>query len=322
MPEDLNKEIVIAIKSGELNKLPGLLAQGFDMSLLWMFLVAAPNEEQALALTDIILQHGGDPKSAEAVFGSLSKPKVLKKLLDAGADANIKWNKYGKYFNDTVPIQVAADNGFLESVKYLIAAGADVNALNQAGGSALLFACDHGYKEVAEALLEAGANPEIADKSGRTPLELALKNQSLKSDLGFIKRLETPNMLERTQLKTSKEPVTDEMIGQLPKLLTQNKEFVSWLKATGIIRITKGSKSLSSINPAEYEEEMKALQSWFDENLPHEYVPVAGPGADDWCILYNLDDNKLYDWWHEESDRFKPLDDSLEKILSFKIDRF
>lgn len=58
----------------------------------------------------------------------------------------------------------AASSGDAAKVRQLLAAGADVNAANPYGGTALAFACDKGRTEVVKVLLEHGANVEIQDR--------------------------------------------------------------------------------------------------------------------------------------------------------------
>lgn len=65
----------------------------------------------------------------------------------------------------------AASEGNLARVKELLDAGADVNAANKYGGTALAFACDRERAEVVKLLLERGANPNTKDTFyGNTPL--------------------------------------------------------------------------------------------------------------------------------------------------------
>jgi Ankyrin repeats (3 copies) len=68
----------------------------------------------------------------------------------------------------------AAGEGNVARVKQLLEAGADVNAANRYGGTALSYACDHGHLEVVKLLLEKGADPKAQDTFyNATPLSWA-----------------------------------------------------------------------------------------------------------------------------------------------------
>ena len=62
----------------------------------------------------------------------------------------------------------------VEAVKSLILQGAELDARDAAGSTALLHAALRGYKDSLRVLLDAGANPNIANSSGETPLEVVI----------------------------------------------------------------------------------------------------------------------------------------------------
>lgn len=59
--------------------------------------------------------------------------------------------------------------------RYLLNAGADVNAQTQTGDTALTYACENGHTDVADLLLRAGAELEHESEGGRTPLMKACR---------------------------------------------------------------------------------------------------------------------------------------------------
>ena len=61
----------------------------------------------------------------------------------------------------------------LESVKVLVAAGADVNAVSEAGQTPLHFGA-HASDDIVKFLAASGARLDAKDKQGRTPVEMAL----------------------------------------------------------------------------------------------------------------------------------------------------
>ena len=79
---------------------------------------------------------------------------TVKFLLERGADVNVR----DGHWNGT-PLMTAAWSGHEEIVRLLIAYGADVNAVNSEGASALSKASDerHPHPKVIEILKQAGA---------------------------------------------------------------------------------------------------------------------------------------------------------------------
>jgi uncharacterized protein len=67
----------------------------------------------------------------------------------------------------------AAREGSIDKVKWLLAAGADVEVKDNDGWTALIYASMYGYKEVVQMLLDAGADVEVKDKWGQTALMYA-----------------------------------------------------------------------------------------------------------------------------------------------------
>jgi ankyrin repeat protein len=67
----------------------------------------------------------------------------------------------------------------VESIRLLIAAGADVNARNVQGQTALHAAAQKGWTEIVRALAEAGADLTAEDAQGVTPLEIAQGNYTV-----------------------------------------------------------------------------------------------------------------------------------------------
>jgi ankyrin repeat protein len=62
----------------------------------------------------------------------------------------------------------------IESIKLLLGAGVDINALDSRGQTALHGAAEKGYDQVVKFLAERGAKLDIKDKQGKTPLDAAL----------------------------------------------------------------------------------------------------------------------------------------------------
>jgi ankyrin repeat protein len=79
------------------------------------------------------------------------------------------------------PLVFATRANDLESVKVLLAAGADVNGITGYGWSPLLVATQNRYYRLGAYLLEHGASPNLANKGGWVPLYLATDNRNIES---------------------------------------------------------------------------------------------------------------------------------------------
>ena len=76
---------------------------------------------------------------------------------------------------EAAPIHQAAKNGDVDKVRRVIEEGADPNALDREGGTALHWAVAKKHADVARVLVKAGAKPGLAGGMGKgnSPLELA-----------------------------------------------------------------------------------------------------------------------------------------------------
>jgi ankyrin repeat protein len=79
------------------------------------------------------------------------------------------------------PLIYAARANDIESVKVLLAAGADINQTTNYGWSALLVATQNRYYKLGAYLLEHGANPNLANKGGWNPLYIATDNRNIEN---------------------------------------------------------------------------------------------------------------------------------------------
>ena len=95
---------------------------------------------------------------------------ALSALSLAGANPNAVDN-YGK-----TALMSAAQKGHAEVVKMLLSAGADVNAADNYDWTALMVAAELGHAKVAEILLSAGANLNAKNRHGDTALYWAKEN--------------------------------------------------------------------------------------------------------------------------------------------------
>jgi uncharacterized protein len=120
---------------------------------------------------------------------------------------------------ELTPLVIATRANDLESVKTLLAAGADVNQTTGYGWSPLLVATQNRYYRLGAYLLERGANPNLANKGGWVPLYLATDNRNIENGdypvrkgdmdhLDFIKLLLDKGAMVNARIKDSTETRT------------------------------------------------------------------------------------------------------------------
>lgn len=106
-------------------------------------------------------------------------PKVAA-LIAAGVDVDAINNR------GSTALVVAVWHNHIEIVKALIAAGADVNAPDGEGNSALMVASEKDYAAMATALITAGANVNYASRTGATALGYAASYGNLEIAVALI----------------------------------------------------------------------------------------------------------------------------------------
>lgn len=104
-------------------------------------------------------------------------------LLRAGADVNAR-----DAGGETALLEATHMSADLPTLRLLLQAGADVNAQDASGETALKFALQNatGEERVARFLLQHGANPNIADKDGDTPMIQAITAYHAPAFLSFL----------------------------------------------------------------------------------------------------------------------------------------
>jgi ankyrin repeat protein len=82
---------------------------------------------------------------------------------------------------ELTPLVYAVRANDLDTVKVLLAAGADINQTTGYGWSPLLVATQNRYYELGKYLLDHGANPNLGNKGEWVPLYLATDNRNIES---------------------------------------------------------------------------------------------------------------------------------------------
>ncbi|XP_064457287.1 ankyrin repeat domain-containing protein 17-like isoform X2 [Ornithodoros turicata] len=164
--EEVNDEgytpLMEAAREGHEEMVALLLSQGADIN-------AQTEETQETALT--LACCGGFLEVADF-------------LLKAGANLEL---------GASTPLMEAAQEGHVELLRYLVNAGACVNAKTATGDTALTYACENGHTDVADLLLQANADLEHESEGGRTPLMKAARAGHLCTVQFLLSRGADPN---------------------------------------------------------------------------------------------------------------------------------
>jgi uncharacterized protein len=170
-----------------------LLAHGADPN------VRINQKKQTVRALNEVSFQGATPLALAAEVNSLD---AIKELVKGGADPNIATEQ------GTTPLMFAVGAGTdvqrtrsleeralaLETAKYLVGLGVDVNAVGQFGWTALHCATYQGLNDVIEFLVSKGAKIDAFDRLGQTPLSISLS--VLTKDAG-AKRLQIPRRYRR-----------------------------------------------------------------------------------------------------------------------------
>ena len=162
------------------------------------------------AAARVLIEHGADVNAHESQLGetalmwaaSENQAKVVTLLASRGADINARSStiqfpkdRFGLEGVLTIlphgnwtPLMYAARDGGVDAARALAKAGAEVNATDPDGTTALILAIMNAHYDTAIAILEAGADPNITDKAGMAALYAAVDMSSLGEVYGMPPR--------------------------------------------------------------------------------------------------------------------------------------
>lgn len=222
--EDADLAVMQAIVTGDEACLKLLLdagyspASGIDGGLVHSPIFAAMTKD-SFGMTYLLLTHGLDLRS-DAVIQSMffaasnKKNEALRAFLSAGVLTDTT-DRDGQ----TALIGAAAI-GDAESLRILLAAGADPNARSHAGLTSLMLV--QGDEAKFQLLLDAGANINATDKKGLTALHFAVLQKDIPKAEFLVKHganIRSQDKNGRTSLDIARSLPTSEIRTKLLRLL-------------------------------------------------------------------------------------------------------
>ena len=134
------------------------------------------SEDIKLAKIDMLIRLGADvnalygAKSLLKLANEVNEPKIAKMLEDNKAEDFIDEEKANELGLELCEICQRVFNINIAKVKELMDMGADVNAKDYTGHSALIFVSKYGVKEVVELLIQNGVDVNLKDRYNNTAL--------------------------------------------------------------------------------------------------------------------------------------------------------
>jgi Raf kinase inhibitor-like YbhB/YbcL family protein len=150
--------------SGDASTVEALIAGGADIAAVdaggGTAITYAASQGHSAAVA-ALQKHGARPTALELTMAAQAcQPDMVRAMLGAGLPANGLEGRLP-------PLVTAAAENCVEVVTLLLDRGANINATDHDGWTALIKATEAGYIDLVELLVKRGADIEIADSTGR-----------------------------------------------------------------------------------------------------------------------------------------------------------
>jgi ankyrin repeat protein len=174
----------IAVRRGDVEVVKALVSDGADLDARLIKPTPSRRLSDDVALARPLV--GTTPLWLAASFGQVG---ILRILAAGKADPRLTAN------DGTTPLMAAIGRNqstALEAVRVLLDAGADVNAADETGNTALHRAASSGFDPIVQLLADRGAKVDIKNKQGQTPLMMTRLRRGRE---GAIERKTTAELL-------------------------------------------------------------------------------------------------------------------------------
>ncbi|MBI1215657.1 MAG: hypothetical protein GC185_07555 [Alphaproteobacteria bacterium] len=174
-----------ALKNADKDMVLALIDYGLDVNekdddgetALFYLLQHRSSREEGLPFLRLLIENGADVDKAinyweETPLLAAARAdfeEAVERLLELGADPNRK-----SHLQDTPLLAACAETWNAHIVTMLLDAGADIHATDRTGRTPLHLAARNNRLDIVKTLLARGANPLAVDKNGQTPDDTCL----------------------------------------------------------------------------------------------------------------------------------------------------
>jgi serine/threonine-protein phosphatase 6 regulatory ankyrin repeat subunit B len=183
--EQADRPLIVACRQGDIEAIEILLSKGADPNEMSGFsaieaVYASPKKDNRLEIAQLLVKHQADVTlhigKVNAVFLELNYSKDeaiswdnIRFLVDNGCPTT-------DYYENTI-LHYASRNGSVYIAdKILSEKLVDIDAQNQDGSTAIIFATQEGDRQMVQYLLSKGCDKQIADNNNKTAYDYAVED--------------------------------------------------------------------------------------------------------------------------------------------------